>query len=74
MRTVRLAIFTVLLIAPVTAFGSGLSFAALPAVIQVTLPEYWGAPDSFVFSIVALGIFGLLVRSKILRISSRNAR
>lgn len=74
MRKVRLAIFTALLVAPVTAFGSNLSFAALPAVIPVVMPEYWGAPDSLVFFVVALGIFSVLVRSKLLRPSSRSGK
>lgn len=74
MRKVGLAIFTALLAAPVTAFGSNLPFAALPAVIPVAMPEYWGGPDSLVFFIVVLGIFGVLVRSKLLRPSSRSGK
>ena len=74
MRKIRLAIFTVSVVTPLTAFGRGLPLAALPAVIRVTVPEYWGPPDSLVFFVVALVIFGMLVRSKILRISSKSAR
>jgi hypothetical protein len=74
MWTFGLAVLTALLVAPTTAFGSDLSFAALPAVIPVAMPENWGASDSLGFFVVALGIFGLLARSKVLRLSSRNEK
>ena len=63
-----------MLVAPFAAFGSDLTFAALPAVMQVTVPEYWGVPDSLAFFVVTLGIFGVLLRSKILRLSFRNGK
>ena len=74
MRRARLAIFTALLVAPVTSFGSDFPFGALPAIIPVAMPEYWGAPDSLVLFVVALGIFGLLVRSKVLQVWSRRGK
>ncbi len=74
MRIFGLTVFTSLLVASTTVFGSDLSFAALPAVIPVSMPEYWGASDSLGFFVVALGIFGLLVRSKVLRLSSKNQK
>jgi hypothetical protein len=74
MRTFGLAVFTALLVAPTIAFGSGHSFAALPAVIPVTMPEYWDASDSLGFFVVALVIFGVLVRSKVLRRPSSNEK
>jgi hypothetical protein len=73
-RTFGLAVFTALLVAPTTVFGSSHSFAALPAVIPVTMPEYWGASDSLGFFAVALGIFAVLVRLKVLRPSSRDEK
>jgi len=74
MRVFGLAFFLASLVAPTTVIGSDLSFAALPAVIPVAMPEYWSASDSLGFFGLALGIFGLLVRSKILRPSSRNEK
>ena len=65
MRRFRSLVCTALLVATMNAFGSRLPFTALPAVIPVAMPEYWVAPDSLVFFVVALGIFGVLVRSKV---------
>jgi hypothetical protein len=73
-RRFRSLVCTALLIAPMTAFGRHLPFTALPAVIPVAMPEYWGAPDSLVFFVVVLGIFALLVRSKVLPLSSKNEK
>ena len=67
----RSVVFIALFAAPMTAFGYSLPFAALPAVVRVTVPEYWSTPDSLGLFVVASGIFGLLVRSKVLRVCSR---
>jgi hypothetical protein len=72
-RRFQSTIFTALLVAPMTALASNLPFAALPAVMQVTVPEYWSVSDSVLFFVVALGIFSLLVRSRI-RMSSRTEK
>jgi hypothetical protein len=71
-RRFRSLAWTALLVAPMAAFGSHLPLATSLAVIQV--PEYWDAPDSLAFFVVALGIFGVLVRSKVLRRFARNGK
>jgi hypothetical protein len=71
-RRFRSLAWIALLLAPMAAFGGHLPLATSLAVIP--LPEYWSAPDSLVFFVVALGIFGVMVRSKVLGRFPRNGK